>query len=762
MQIGRRNCSLKHAINILVVFFLVTGILAFCSSLPFTASAASPEERDKRTVPASRKVVLILINGTALGDYSPGNTPNIYTLLERGGAALMNTRSGGSRNIPNAYATIGAGRHVVSSSFAGDAFNTNAELEDEISADISYLARTGLQPPSEGVVNLGISQIKIANEKEGITEGPGALGDALQQADLKTAVLGNGDVPDHFNRDAVTIAMDRWGRVDFGNVSRKVLQVVPRSPLSYYTNYEILLEEFDRLYQKADFLVVETGDTYRAQELGSTAFPEVMAAERNAALRRADDFVGRILETVDLDNTLILLTSPFPSEAALAENNYMTPMVLYSGEQKAGFLTSGSTRREGVVTNLDIAPTVLEYLGVPIPPGMIGRAMETMPGSGVVETLTQMNSDMVFVYKARPVLVKGYVGLQIIVMLVVIAIMVLWPRHMRYLRPLLLWLMAVPLSLLLVAAVRFVSLPVYTLIAILIAFLAVLATYKLWFHKDVDLFWILGVATAILILGDALTGSNLIKHSTLGYDPMSGSRYYGIGNEYMGVIIGAEIIAVASLWERFHSKYRQQMEWITLAFFGVTIFFMGAPQLGSNVGGTIAAMAAFGFTYMRLTGKTVGIKHALAIGGSVALVILCFAIFDMNRSVDVQSHLGRLANQIRSVGWIALWDTGVRKINMNIKLMRYTIWSRVFLIMLAALMVSFYRPVGLMEKVRKNYPFIFEGLLGILVGSAVALAVNDSGIVAAATMMIFGMAPLIYLMGRERENDVDAVMAQGD
>ncbi len=752
MRLGMKGKLGKTVICFLMLFLLIAAGVAF----------VFPRYSQGETLKTnSKKVVLIAINGVSLGDYTQSNLPNINGLLQEGAVALMNTRPGGTRNAANSYATIGAGEHILSSGFAGDAFNTKSEF-DEISAYTSYIARTGMEPPLEGVVTLGISQIKIANEKEGIMEGPGALGEALKQAGLKTAVLGNGDVPESFNRDAVTIAMDKWGRVDYGNVSRNILNIVPESALDYQTDYQALLKEFKSLYAKADFLVVETGDTFRAEELANTAFPEILAREKKSALERADKFVGQVLGTVDLESTLVMLVSPCPSAEAIAGNDYMTPLVMYTGEQVPGFLTSGTTRREGIVANTDIAPTVLSYLGVTFPEGMEGRVLETLPNDNVVNTLSQMSKEMIFVYKARPVLVKGYVGVQIIVMVLVIAMMVLWPKLLRYLRPLLLWLMAVPLSLLLIGAVRFSSLPAYAFLAVLVTSLLVVAAYKMWRHRDVDLFIILGIATAVIVLIDTIAGSPLMKNSTLGYDAMSGARYYGIGNEYEGVIIGAEIIAVAALWEKYHETHRSALKYLTIAFWGITILLMGAPQIGSNVGGTIAAVAAFIFTYMRLTGTKVGVKQLLAIGGSVSLAVVAFAIFDMNQSVEAQSHLGRMANDMKSGGWQVFWEIAVRKLKMNAKLIRYTIWSRVFLIMLAALAVSFYRPIGLMEKVRRSYPFIFEGLLGILVGSAVGLAVNDSGIVAAATMMIFGMAPLIYLMGREREQDVDSIQMQGE
>ncbi|MGI6555361.1 MAG: hypothetical protein ACOX2P_08465 [Bacillota bacterium] len=743
-----RNWILKCSIvTLLLGMFFAGG----CILLPEKGNAQLPEE-------TKRKAVLILINGTTLDDFSPENTPHIYGLMEKGAVALMNTRSAGSRNIPNSYATIGAGKHVVSSGFGGEAFNTKSELED-FSVEISYIARTGMKPPAEGIVNLGIPQILTANEKENTADGIGMLGEALHAAGLKTGVLGNGDTYDQFNRDAVTIAMDKWGRVDYGNVSRSIVSNVPESALGYQTNYPRLLEEFRELYTRADFIVVETGDTFRAEQLSHTAFPQIMAGEKHSAVARADAFVGELLSTLDLDNTLVMVTSPFPSKQALNGNNYMTPLVLYTGEQVPGFLTSGTTRREGVVANTDIAPTVMSYLGVPIPPGVTGRVLETVPGQNVISTLSEMNEDMAFIYTARPVLVKGYVGVLIVVMVLVIAIMTLWPWFLRYLRPLLVWLMAVPLSLLIVSAVRFVTLPLYTLIAIVIAALIVVGAYTMWHRRDVDLFIIIALATCTAVMVDTLTGSNLIKYSTLGYDPMSGARYYGIGNEYMGVVIGSSIIGVAALWEKHYEKHPRRVEAFTIAFFAVTVFIMGAPYLGTNVGGTIAAIAAFIFTYMRLKGKKINLKQMAAMGSCAALVIFCLAVFDMHRSVEVQSHLGRFANNILSGGWPVIVDMAMRKVNMNITLIRYTIWSRVFLVMLSVLMVSFYRPVGLMQKVRSSYPYIFQGMLGILVGSAVALAVNDSGVVAAATMMIFGIAPLIYLMGREREQRLNALQA---
>ncbi|WP_238472867.1 hypothetical protein [Desulforamulus profundi] len=90
---------------------------------------------------------------------------------------------------------------------------------------------------------------------------------------------------------------------------------------------------------------------------------------------------------------------------------------------------------------------------------------------------------------------------------------------------------------------------------------------------------------------------------------------------------------------------------------------------------------------------------------------------------------------------------------MNMKLLRYTVWSRILLASLAVLALLFYRPRGVMENIRLKYPYLFKGFIGVVTGALVAFAFNDSGVVAAATTMIFGAPPLVYLVLSEQRPD---------
>jgi len=76
---------------------------------------------------------------------------------------------------------------------------------------------------------------------------------------------------------------------------------------------------------------------------------------------------------------------------------------------------------------------------------------------------------------------------------------------------------------------------------------------------------------------------------------------------------------------------------------------------------------------------------------------------------------------------------------------------------MVALIVAFFRPIYLIKELKNHYPEMFNGLFAIILGSIAALIANDSGIVAAATMLIYAVAPLLYLGGLSyyKENNAE-------
>jgi len=60
--------------------------------------------------------------------------------------------------------------------------------------------------------------------------------------------------------------------------------------------------------------------------------------------------------------------------------------------------------------------------------------------------------------------------------------------------------------------------------------------------------------------------------------------------------------------------------------------------------------------------------------------------------------------------------------------------------------VALHRPGALIRRLERRHRYLVQGVRGTVAASLVALAVNDSGVVAAATAMIPATATWLYLV----------------
>jgi len=65
---------------------------------------------------------------------------------------------------------------------------------------------------------------------------------------------------------------------------------------------------------------------------------------------------------------------------------------------------------------------------------------------------------------------------------------------------------------------------------------------------------------------------------------------------------------------------------------------------------------------------------------------------------------------------------------------------------MVVLIALLYKPPYLLKTLFQKYKHLYNGFIGTGVGCLLAFAFNDSGIVAAATMMIFIALPVLLLV----------------
>ena len=718
--------------NVTCPFKLRLFLLAFLLLLLW--GFLSPQAYAQDTSP----IIVISIEGLTINDINAEKMPNLYQLAEKNALGLMNPKTASRYDREHAFMTLGAGRPSVGYKESGMAFETEEQVGN-IDADRIYTSRTGKEAPEGGIVYLPLQPNLELNQRYKTGSTPGLLGETLKQTGLSAAIIGNADLPGEYHREAVAMVMDKWGRVEKGMVGKEL--VTGGSTLLWRTDFAQAYQATLRFSQE-DLLLVETGDLTRLEIIKDEVLPVLWGEERKQALERIDNYIGRLVGQPKLKNHILVVMSPRPSKASQESKNFFTPLII-RGQQLEGLLTSGTTRRRGIVVNTDITASLLKWLNVSPPGSFTGRPLAAVPGSNKQNWLAQQNEKAVFVYNVRPLLVKSYVFSQIVIIFLTLAALLLPIPIRRWLRPLLLALMAVPFSLLAVPLITVGNIISYVLaITLLVAGLVVLAS-RLGSH-ELDGIILLCFLTGLLIAGDVIVGAPLMKQSTLGYDAMAGARYYGIGNEYMGVLVGAVIVGTTSLLQRVGKVSRGAL----LSLAALYLFMVGiiaAPQLGTNFGGTLASLAAFSMVIFGIWRQSIKYRWMLVLALVSLTAVLALGLYDLARPTSAQSHFGRTIGHVLSNGPTVLAEIAMRKINMNIKLIKWTIWSRVFLAFLITIIVLSLRPVGLLRLIAKEYPYFYRGLVAVTVGSGVALATNDSGIVAAATMMIFAAAPLLYV-----------------
>jgi hypothetical protein len=861
-------------------------------------------------VPGKGTVTMIFVPGWSFLEWKDEileQLPNMRRLIHEGAIGALNVRTA-ERGLEDIYATIGAGANARSRPEwiamgrlepAGTAAGGLAErasvpnrAETGPAAETNGLALyrryTGWEPGEDEIVVPAIRAVATSNAGLSSQAKPGLLGGLLREKGVNLYVFGNSDTASGKKRYAPYILMNERGTVPYGAVGEETLIPDSTRPSSVKINASGLLERWEKARGPATVIVAEWGDLYRLYSESRLYSPERFAAAKLEVLRELDAFAGKIAGRLREGDELWIL-SPQVNKTASSRKWHLAPVILYAPGGTAGWITSDSTRRDGIAAATDLAPTLLRYFGIEAPPEMIGRPIRvTASGeSGLPEKWMRELSMMREVYELRPKLLYPFVTYEAVVLLVSLA--VVWKRWRKpagAAAVLLLSTLVAPLAILALGWLNLIHpLPAQAQLAVFAAITGAVSAFFLKTRSPFLAAGVLGGMTAAALLLDGLFGAEGMKRSVLGYDPMIGARYYGMGNEYMGILIGGTVLAAAMAMEKANgglppgrgvgagraaprrrlavsshadglapadaavrtnaaahahgaapaggkagagkmaaaapafasadvtaessvpvsadehghtdasvsaeaavssdanaSKARgsaqaqeappadesaradahtprsanmpRRSAWIAAAAFAAVAGYLAHPRLGTNAGGAITAAVAFGTAWMRgarALRRGGALRFAFALAGLVAagLALLWLLNAALPTASAQQSHIGRAMSLLGDGRIDLIAATIVRKLQMNARLIGVSVWTKALaasLLVMAALLLW---PRGIFRRWEARYPHCMNGFAAISVGSLAALAFNDSGIVAAATMLVYAAVPLLLLRLQE-------------
>jgi hypothetical protein len=397
-----------------------------------------------------------------------------------------------------------------------------------------------------------------------------------------------------------------------------------------------------------------------------------------------------------------------------------------------GNLTSDSTRTDGYVLSTDVAPTILERLGVAVPAEMSGQQIEA-EGEVDPAVVVALSDRMAVISQRRgPV-----IGLSLLVWLVVLALEILVTRGAAArLGVKVVGLSTVYLPLvLLVGAAAESGQTVEMLLTMIGAPLLAALTLALF-----DGYRALAVASALTVFAyavDVVAGSPLTSLSLLGPNPGLGVRFYGIGNELEALLAVLVVAGTGSGLTGLTPRLSPRGQAVAFLAVGiVAAFVFAAGRFGADVGAAIvfpvgAAVAAAAIAARR--------RRTAAL-----VVVLPFAVLALLALGDLVS--GANAHLTRSVldagGLEGLGEVAQRRLQLSANSFSRPIVF-VFLPLIAALAA-----LGAVRRDRlaawlAGRPAMRAGLIGAAVATGVGTLANDSG----ALLLEIGSAYLLVFIG---------------
>lgn len=687
---------------------------------------------------AAGRVVIFVIDRMSIYDIDQLPLANLKSMVRGGSVGLFSAKVVG-RTIPeSSFLTLGSsgkssgdGEKVFGVPYGALAFNKGEILDGERVEEL-YRQLNGRSPGSSPVMNIAVSGITQQNLQSREGSVTGLLGKILKERGYKTAVFGNSDVLDQKHREIAAVLMDEKGLVE-GNVGEDLIRCDSSFPGGIRTDEVKLFQEVHRALKRFDVIAVDWGDLSRIEDINEMLAQPVYDKSRLVSLVKADRFLGKLLALKDRPDIVVI--SPTPPDKAILSGDYFSPVVVLAPGQK-GLLTSISTRRVGIVTNTDFPATVLNLLGIEKDADMRGEPMTSVAAANPVKELISIDYRAVTTDQVRRLVLPAFVLWYAIVTLILLRLFLFEKKKSYWIgRFLLLVTMSMPLVLLMVPTFGIIPIPLSIALVVLlmlgIGFISVFSTKSV-----IEPIYIISLATAALIIVDTFTSGYLIKNSILSYCPIAGFRYYGIGNEYMGVLIATTLVSVVGLLGVFDKGQR----WVKISVSTIPLIFvvvvLALPSLGTNFGGAAAALVGFVYFALIIMGVRVGWREwaliCLILALSIAAMLALNALFPAND----QSHIGRSVALISKMNTAPLLKMVSRKISMNLRTTARLFWNWVVFVSLIALGLIYSREKANLSGVFQEYPNFKFALQACLVGALAAFLFNDSGITSAAMILL--------------------------
>jgi hypothetical protein len=458
---------------------------------------------------------------------------------------------------------------------------------------------------------------------------------------------------------------------------------------------------------------------------------------REGGLEGVASMIVEMVTSVDDGSVLVFVASTRPSPEMIVAKDELHPLVLARGTSsdlfaergEEGSLTSDSTRRAGVVTDLDVIPTIADFLDVDPPADSTGSPIEIIEGPPPFE-LHQRYLAQRGMYV--PIGTAGGIYLTI-VGLGAIVILALGSRIPQVIRRIFGWgcLSVAALATALLAAGHLPELTYATVIPF-VALVTVFGTLAFAPLERRDVLLVpagIGIAVLAYFALEAILEWTAALTPFVGGSELDGGRFYGLPNVFIGLLIGS------CLWVAHRLRTGAGV-----ALLVAVALFAGLPYVGANLGGGVSLFAAAGLWLAVRERERLGLWKGLGVFVGVtlvggALILLAHAISPL------ETHVTRFEEEVSGVSGV--FERFGDRLQVGFDLIAHNPFALIPVIGLPVAIAAVLRPPAALRPSLQRSPAWRDAILVTLLAGVVAYLVNDSGPAAAGLAFGLGLGGLL-------------------
>ena len=395
------------------------------------------------------------------------------------------------------------------------------------------------------------------------------------------------------------------------------------------------------------------------------------------------------------------------------------------GTTLPGWLTSASTRREGIVTLTDLTRTLIDF-GAPGSTVAVDGSPFAVYGADL--TLAAIDAKIDSITALSDAALIGYLALGL-GGAVLIVIMVVEALRGRFLLPKLIMTFGgvLPAVMMLAGAVPWQNSgsPGLVVSLVVAAWSVILTALALFLGRLARVPSIIA-ATALSVAAftfDAALGAVGQPGSLLNSRPIFGLRWYGFGNVTFAAYATAGLFLAGYIAHRCLVANRRVAALAAVGAIGFAIVLCeGWPTMGSDFGGVIALTPAVLWLMLALSGVRITWPKLLVIAAAALLVVAAISVLDWLRGPDQRSHLGNFVQRVLdgdaldviSRKAVASAETIVSPLGMGSLLIGVVLW----------IVIMTY----VVPRIFPDFTTLRSTLIAVLIVAVLGTLLNDGGI----------------------------------